>query len=163
MMADKRTREELEARLKEKSSAISSRFDSLESSIPGKSIKVPAALKNKRNIKVGLAIGAGFLIGYGLLNRSRQSNDYGESLDRLADKLGDAISDRLKRSDSTEDAVREALEDNPPLVQLTSGKDSVLTGALKQLLNSGSSVLIKELSSWLQKRLADDRDHPGKA
>ena len=106
-MAEKRTRAELETRLQEKASSISSRFDTLESSLPGKNIKVPNALKNKRNIKLGLMIGAGFLVGYTLLNRSRKQpgGDYGESLEKLADRLGDAISDRMKRSDSTEEAV----------------------------------------------------------
>lgn len=164
-MSERRTREELEARLKEKASSISSRFDALESSLPGKNIKVPAALKNKRNIKIGLAVGAGFLVGYTLLNRSRNrpGGDYGESLERLADRLGDAISDRLKRSDSTEDAVREALEDNPPIVQLTNGKDGMLSGAVRQLLNSGSSVLVSEFSRWLQHRLVEEKEHPDEA
>ena len=163
-MADMRTREELEARLKETASSISSRFDTFESSLPGKNIKVPQALRNTRNIKLGLAIGAGFLVGYALLNRSRSrpGGDYGESLDKLADRLGDAISDRMKRSDSAEEAVREALEDNPPIVQLIDGKDGVLSGAVRQLLKSGSSVLLSELSQWLQQRLVEEKEHPDK-
>ncbi|MGB1049854.1 MAG: hypothetical protein ACPG3U_09235 [Rhodothermales bacterium] len=161
-MAEKRTREELEARLKEKASSISERFDSLESNLPGKGLNVPAALKSKRNIKMGLAIGAGFLVGYAILNRSRSRprGDYGESLDRMADRLGDAISDQLKRSDTPGEAVREALEQNPPIVQLISEKDGVLSGALKQLFRSGSSVLITELSQWLQHRLIEEKQDP---
>lgn len=161
-MAETRSREELEARLKEKAQSISSRFDKFESSLPGKNIKVPEVLRKKRNIKIGLAIGAGFLIGYKLLNRSnkRSGSDYGESLERLADRLGDAISDRLKRSDSPVEAVREALEDNPPIVQMNADREGPLSGAIRQLLNSGSSVLVSEFGRWLQHRLVEDKAHP---
>lgn len=164
-MAEAHTREELEARLKEKTKSISSRFDKFESTLPGKNIKVPDVLKKKKNIKVGLAIGAGFLIGYKLLNRSGSNSrgDYGEGLERLADRLGDAISDRLKRADSPEDAVREALEDNPPIVQMNSGKEGPLSGAIRQLLKSGSSVLVSEFGRWLQQRLVEEKEHPDKA
>jgi hypothetical protein len=163
-MAEKKTRAELESRLQEKASSISSRFDTLESALPGKNIKVPKALKNKRNIKVGLAIGVGFLVGYNLLNRSRSqpSGNYGESLEKLADRLGDAISDRMKQSESTEEAVRDALEDNPPIVQMINGKDGVFAVAVRQLLRSGGTVLISELSQWLQQRLVEEKEHPDK-
>lgn len=164
-MAESQSREELEARLKEKAKSISSRFDKFESSLPGKNIKVPEVLKKKRNIKLGLAIGAGFLIGYKLLNRngSGSQRDYGEGLERLADRLGDAISDRLKRADSPKEAVREALEENPPIVQVNSAKEGPLSGAVRQLLNSGSSVLVSEFGRWLQQRLVEEKEHPDKA
>ncbi len=163
-MAETRTREELQARLKEKSQAISGRFDKLESAIPGKNLRVPKALRSKRNIKLGLAIGAGFLVGYQLLNRSRNrsSSDYGDGLERLADRLGDAIADRLSRSDTPEEAVRDALNDHPPIVELNPEREGVLSSAAKQLLNSGGSVLIAEFSKWLQTRLVEEKEHPDK-
>ena len=161
-MSETRTREELEARLKEKANSISGRFDRFESSLPGKNLSIPPALKNKRNIKVGLAIGAGFLIGYKLLNRnrSRSGGDYGDSLERLADRLGDAISDRLNSADSPATAVREALEDNPPIVQMNNGKEGALSGAIRQMLNSGSSLLVAEFGRWLQQKLVEEKEHP---
>jgi len=161
-MSENRTREELEARLKEKAKSISSRFDRFESSLPGKNLSIPPALKKKKNIKLGLAIGAGFLIGYKLLNRgqSKSGGDYGEGLERLADRLGDAISDRLKRADSPKSAVREALEDNPPIVQMNNEKEGALSGAIRQMLNSGSSLLVAEFGRWLQQKLVEEKEHP---
>ena len=72
-MAERMTKSELEERLRAKADAISGRIGKLESSLPGANLKIPAVLKDKRNLKIGAAVGAGFLVGYLLLNRRRQS------------------------------------------------------------------------------------------
>jgi hypothetical protein len=163
-VADRMTKSELEAKLKAKSDAISGRFGKLESSIPGTSLKIPEALKNKRNLKIGAAVGAGFLVGYLILNRRSRSarGDYSEQLTRLADRLGDAIAERLRRDMGADEAVRDALDEVPPMVELQSGKDGVIGSAVRQLVRSGSSALVSELSRWLQQSLLEENEHPDK-
>ena len=161
-MAERPTRTEIESRLREKADAISGRIGKLESVLPGSGLKVPSALKKKRNLKVGAAIGAGFLVGYMLLNRSGKNSrgDYSEQLERLADRLGDAIATRLRRDMGADDAVRDALEEIPPMVELQQGREGILHTAVKQLLKTGGSTLVNELSRWLQDRLLEENEHP---
>lgn len=163
-MAERMTKSELEEKLRAKSDAISGRFGKLESSLPGMNLKIPAALKNKRNLKIGAAVGAGFLVGYLLLNRRSRSarGDYSEQLTRLADRLGDAIAERLRRDMGTDDAVRDALDEVPPMVELQAAKNGVIGTAVRQLVRSGSSALVSELSRWLQESVLEENEHPDK-
>ena len=163
-VADRMTKSELEAKLRAKADAISGRFGKLESSLPGTNIKIPAALKNKRNLKIGAAVGAGFLVGYLLLNRRSRSarGDYSEQLTRLADRLGDAIGERLRRDMGTDDAVRDALDEVPPMVELQAAQNGVIGSAVRQLVRSGSSALVGELSRWLQDSMLEENEHPDK-
>lgn len=163
-MAERMTKSELEEKLRAKSDAISGRFGKLESSLPGSNLKIPAALKDKRNLKIGAAVGAGFLVGYLLLNRRSRSarGDYSEQLTRLADRLGDAIAERLRRDMGTDAAVRDALDEVPPLVELQSAKNGVIGTAVRQLVRSGSSALVSELSRWLQEAVLEENEHPEK-
>lgn len=154
-MSDRPTKAELEAKLKAKGEEISGRFDALESRIPGSGSKVGSVLLNKRSAKVGLAIGAGFLVGVFVLGRRRRSSgiDFGEELDHLSDRLGSEIARRLSRGMSPDDAARNALEDVPPVVEVGAGSESVWSGAARQLIKSASSVVAAELGNWLQARL----------
>ncbi|MDA0378509.1 MAG: hypothetical protein O3C45_03550 [Bacteroidetes bacterium] len=156
------TKSELEERLRAKADAISGRIGKLESSLPGANLKIPAVLKDKRNLKIGAAVGAGFLVGYLLLNRRSRSarGDYSEQLTRLADRLGDAIAERLRRDMGTDDAVRDALDEVPPMVELQSAKQGVLGTAVRQLVRSGSSALVSEMSKWLQESVLEEKKHP---
>lgn len=161
-MADRPTKADLEQKLKEKADAISSRMSKLENSLPGSGIKIPEAMKSRRNLRIGAAVGAGFLVGYLLINRKRRGSrsNYSDQLGHLADRLGDAIADRMRNDMGTNDAVRDALEEVPPMVELQSGKVGVIGSSLQYLLKTGGSILASELTRWLQDGMVEERKHP---
>lgn len=97
-MSDKLTKEEVEEKLRSKGEDISNRFESIESHIPGRKNPIVIAFRDKKSLKIGLAVGAGLLVGL-FLFRSRSGRgqpDYGDGLDGLSGKLGRRISDMLK-------------------------------------------------------------------
>lgn len=161
-MAELRSKEDLEARLKERSASISRRFSSLEEVIPAMPGSIPEVLKTKRTFKAGLAAGAGFLIGFSILRRRKRHRDtsWEDGVEHLTHRLGDAIVDHLDRSESPEEAVRKALKENPPIIRIRNDSESAFSGALRELLNSGSSLLISELGRWVQHRMLEKKEHP---
>ncbi len=58
------TKAQIEQRLKEKSQAISGRFESLESKVPGKMPVLLSVVKQGAKSKVAMAVGAGLLVGF---------------------------------------------------------------------------------------------------
>ena len=154
-MSDKLTKEEVEEKLRSKGEDISNRFESIESHIPGRKNLIVTAFREKKSLKIGLAVGAGFLVGL-FLFRSRSGRgqpDYGDGLDGLSGKLGRRITDMLENGEDADEAVRRALREHPPVLQYGPGTEGVLTGALKQLTRVGANILASELSDYLKTRL----------
>ncbi len=158
-MSEKLTKEEVEEKLRSKGEDISNRFGSIESHIPGRKNLLLTAFREKKSLKVGLAVGAGLLVGLFLI-RSRSGRDqpgYGngvDGLDGLSGKLGRKISDMLENGEDADEAVRRALREHPPVLQYGPGTEGVMTGALKQLTRVGANILASELSDYLKTRLA---------
>ncbi|MDE2996851.1 MAG: hypothetical protein OXT73_08975, partial [Bacteroidota bacterium] len=57
-------------------------------------------------------------------------------------------------------AVRDALEEVPPIVELQSGKHGVIGSSLQYLLKTGGSILASELTRWLQDGMVEERKPP---
>ena len=157
-MSDKLTKEEVEEKLRSKGEDISNRFESIESNIPGRKNPIVTAFREKKSLKIGLAVGAGLLVGL-FLFRSRSGRgqpDYGDGLDGLdglSGKLGRRISDMLENGEDADEAVRRALREHPPVLQYGPGAEGVFSGALKQLTRVGANILASELSDYLKTRL----------
>ncbi len=165
-MSDKLTKEEVEEKLRSKGEDISNRFGSIESDIPGRKNPLLTAFRERKSLKVGLAVGAGLLVGLFLVrSRSgRNQPDYGDGLDGLSGKLGRTISDMLENGEDADEAVRRALREHPPVLQYGPGTEGVLAGALKQLTRMGANILASELSDYLKTRLArEDKNSDSKS
>jgi len=155
------TKEEVELKLQEKSEAISGRFTTLEAqmpSIPGRKNLVVKAIRGKKGVKLGLAVGAGLLVGALLFRRgsSRSDYNYGGGLDQLSLKLSRKIARLIENGHSADDAVRTALDDVPPVLSFSEESEGIIAGALKQLARSGTTLLATELSNYLKRRLSGD-------
>lgn len=163
-MAEKRTRQDIEAQLKQKSEAISSRFGALESKLPGSSSKVVKVLGNRKNWKVGAAIGAGLFVGVMVFGRRRsnRSIDYGEGLDRLSRRIAESVLDRLEKGQSEQEAVKEALHDVPPVVEVGEAGEGIVSGALRHLLRTSSGLLANEMAHYLSRRFLEEKESPPK-
>jgi len=157
-MSDKLTKEEVEEKLRSKGEDISNRFESIESHIPGRKNPIVTAFREKKSLKIGLAVGAGLLVGL-FLFRSRSGRgqpDYSDGLDGLSGKLGRRISDMLENGEDVDEAVRRAFREYPPVLQYGPGTEGVFSGALKQLTRVGANILASELSDYLKTRLATE-------
>ncbi len=159
-MSQKLSRVEVEQKLQQKGEDISERFETIESQIPGRKNAIVKAVREKKGIKIGLAVGAGLLVGMMLFRgRSpRDDFDYGDGLDRLSGKLAQKIRRMIDRGEEPEEAVRKALSDVPPVMSFSEENEGILTGALKQLARTGTSILAAELSEYLKSRLASEKD-----
>ena len=82
-MGDLRSKEDLEARLKERSASISRRFASLEEVLPAMPVSIPEVLKTKRTFKAGLAAGAGCGDGWTADNDSTAAHAVGALRQRV--------------------------------------------------------------------------------
>lgn len=163
-MAEKRTRQEIEAKLQEKANAISNRFGSLEAKLPGPTSKVVKVLGNRKNWKIGAAIGAGLLVGVMVFGRRRsnRSIDYGEGIDRLSQRIAKSVLDRLEDGQSEEDAIKEALHDVPPIVEMGEVGEGIISGALRHLFRTSSGLLANEMAHYLRDRFLEEKESPKK-
>jgi len=161
-MSAERTREELEARLKGTSSSIRRRLARLESVIPGSGRTLPKLPEVKRTSTWGVAVGVGLWLGWRFVKRSRRHREgsYEDGVAHLADRLETSISEHLDRKRPPSEAVRRALLENPPVIQMAGKEEGLFSGAAKELLRSSSSMLVTELGRWLEHRLVEKKEHP---
>lgn len=152
------TRAELEQKLKEKSESISGRFESFESKIPGKMPSLGSILKANKTSKVALSVGAGLLLGMVLFGRKNGSKpvEYDDGLSRLSSQLAARIADLLQHGANSDDAVKRALEEQPPLMRLSKESEGLLSSALKQLMQTGVTMVGTELASYLRNRKKEE-------
>ena len=149
---------QLQERLKAKGDAISGRFESIESKIPGKLPTLMSAVKGGAKSKVGLAVGAGLLIGLIVFRRksSPKPIQYSDGLDRLSNQLASRIADLLSKGSSSQEAIRKALEEQPPLMNLSPESESLLSSALKQVLQASVSMFGSQVADYLRNRKKED-------
>lgn len=158
-MSESIVKTDLEQRLKEKGEAISSRFGKIESKIPGQGLPVIKALKKKPKLSLGIAVGAGLLLGMMLFRRnsSQKQVEYHDGLDRLSDQLAHRIASLLDKGSDSGDAVRKALKERPPIMNMSAESESVVAGAVKQLLKTSMSIVGTELADYLRNRFIGDK------
>lgn len=151
------TKADLELLLKEKGQAISSRLETFESKIPHKMPSLLSAVKLGRKSRIGLAVGAGLLVGVILFRRksSPKAIKYDDGLNKLSNQLASRVADLLKKGSDSNDAVRQAFQEQPPLMRLSPDSESVLSTALKQVMQAGVSMIGTEVADYLRKRLRD--------
>jgi len=148
------TRAELEQRLKDKSESISGRFEHIESKMPHRLPNVLSAVKNGAKSKVGLAVGAGLLVGMILFRRKSHPKkiDYDDGLAHLSDELAARIGELLRKGTDSDDAIRRALEEQPPLMRLTKESEGIIKTVGKQVLKASIGLVGSELADYLRKR-----------
>ncbi|MDA1028784.1 MAG: hypothetical protein O3B41_07010 [Bacteroidetes bacterium] len=151
------TKEDLELRLKEKGQAISSRFEAYESKIPQKMPSLLSVVKLGPKYRVGLAVGAGLLLGVILFRRKSapKAIKYDDGLNKLSNQLASRVADLLKKGSDSDDAVRQAFQEQPPLMRLSPDTEGVLSTALKQVMQAGVSMIGAEVAGYLRNRLRD--------
>ncbi len=152
------SRAELEKRLKEKSESISGRFESFESKMPGKMPSVASFIKEHKSSKIVLSVGAGLLVGLIIFGRRSSSKqiDYDDGVSRLSSQLASRIADLLQHGSSSDDAVKRAFEEQPPIMRLSKESEGMLSSALKQVMQAGVSMVGSELASYLRNRKKDE-------
>lgn len=155
---DKPGRAELEARLAAASGRITDRFEKLENSLPKGPVDQVRRLWSDRRIRNGLLIGAGSLVGLLLVTRSRRRvGSYDEGLNAVSDRLARAVVDRLRAGASPEDAVREAVDDVPPVLHLRESA-GIASQFVSILSKTVSSVVAREVGSYLVSYLSRVRE-----
>ena len=158
MSEDVMTREEVAQKLEEKSSAIASRVEALESELPIKPKTLQALSRNKTNIKKGLAIGAGILLaGWLLRRRSKSDVGYSEAIERAASSIGREVRKNLSSGMEEAEAVSAALRKRPPVVNLggrhaeASALSETFRALLKRTAVALSPVIIDMITEYLKR------------
>jgi hypothetical protein len=151
---DELTRPELEQRLKAKSDAITGRFEHIESKLPSRLPTVLSAVKKGAKSKVGIAVGAGLLVGMVLFRRKTHPKqiDYDDGLTHLSHQLAARVAELLRKGKDSDEAVRRAFEEQPPLMRLSPESEGILKTVIKQAFQAGVGLLGSELADYLRKR-----------
>lgn len=149
-------RKQVEARLAEKSRRISDRFDVFESGAGKSPVAVASRLLSRKSVRIGVAVGAGALVGLWFMTRPRKATSpWDEGVDALAERLTESVSKRMDKGDDLKDAVRKAVHQNPPLLHLEE-KHGIIKEAVSQLSRVVSSALLREVtrqvSAYLDRR-----------
>jgi hypothetical protein len=152
--ADRRS--QVKARLAEKSRRITDRFEVFESGAGSSPVAVASRMLSRKSVRIGLAAGAGALVGLWLMTRSRKTSaPWDDGVDELADRLAKSVAKRVEKGDDLKDAVRKAVHQNPPVLHLEE-KHGIFREAISQLSRVLSSALVKEVtrqvSSYLDRR-----------
>ncbi len=152
-----RTKAEIESQLQKKGEAISGRIEKFESKIPKKMPSLLSAVKLGTRSKIGIAVGAGLLVGLIFFRRksSPQVVEYGDGLNKLSHQLASRVADLLKKGSNSEEAVKQAFDEQPPLMRLSPEAEGVLSTALKQVLQAGVTMAGTELAAYLRNRFQD--------
>jgi len=151
-------RAELEARLAKASRRISGRFERLEAHIPSGPTATAKQLLSNKKVRLGLAAGAGLLIGLFFVRRSRRSSSpYDEGLEAISDRLVQSVVDRLRDGASPEEAVSGAVRESPPVLHLRESP-GILSEFVSILSKTVSSVVAKEVGKHLLTLLSKVRE-----
>ena len=152
------TKAELEQRLKAKGDAISGRFESMEKKSPLSLPSLKSTLMAGSKSKVFLAVGAGLLVGAVFFRRGKSSKpiQYDDGLERLSSQLATRIADALSKGNDSQDAVRKALEEQPPLMRLSPETEGLLTSSLKQVMQTGVAMVGNQIAEYLRNRKKQD-------
>jgi tRNA/tmRNA/rRNA uracil-C5-methylase (TrmA/RlmC/RlmD family) len=151
------TKAQIEQRLKEKSQAISGRFESLESKVPGKMPVLLSVVKQGAKSKVAMAVGAGLLVGFIFFRKKSSSNaiEYDDGVHQLSNQLASRVAELLRKGSNSEEAIHTAFQEQPPLMRLSSETEGVLATVLKQVMQAGVTMAGTELADYLRNRLKE--------
>lgn len=149
------TREQVEQRLRDQESKIAGRIESIESSVPVRSIAKIRKMDVEKILKIGALAGVGMLVGlvFALRRKSTKPVDLEDGLERLSSRISDSIRKELDSGKDPEEAVRKALGKTPPILNLQETERSFFGEALRlfsrgvarELARSGSIKLIRKL------------------
>ena len=158
MSREKLTRDQVEERLRSRESSISERLESIESAVPGKALARVKSMSESTKWKIGAAVGAGLLIGLFFATRKSSKGDLGfeDGMDRLADKLAKRIAHEIKKGRDPDEAVRRAMDDIPPVLNLNKKEQGVIGDALSQFARIAAQQAAKKGASQLLQLLGLD-------
>ena len=130
----------------------------MENKIPRKLPSLLSTLKTSSTSKVGLAVGVGLLVGIVLFGRRKSGKaiQYDDGLERLSSQLASRIADALSKGDDSREAVRRALEEQPPLMKLSQETEGILSSALKQVMQTGVAMIGNQIADYIRNRNKQD-------
>jgi len=151
-------REELEEELAVRQQRISDRINAVQSYVPTGSGVLGSAfrrLRGRRLLPVVAAVSV-FLAVRGL--RSRRWTPYEEGLDHVSERLTQRIAEQIKVGEDPSDAVRAALEEHPPILELrqSRGLIGLVVHHFSHSLSSAfSRELVHQAVAWLERKRQD--------
>lgn len=155
MTKERLTREQVEHRIRDQESKIAGRIESIESSMPMRSIAKIRNLNVDKMLTIGALAGVGMIAGlmFALRRKSTRPVDLDDGLERLSSRISDTIRDELDSGTDPDEAVRKALGRTPPILNLQETERSLIgqafrqffRGVTRELARSGSKRLIRKM------------------
>lgn len=171
MKTERLTRTQVEERLRDQESKIAGRIESIESSVPVRSLARIGKIGSGKHIKLVAFIGAGTVVGIFIALRKKTRKPVGldEGMSRLSSRIADSIRDELDSGEDPDEAVRKALGRTPPILQLQETERSLFGEAVRQfsrlltreLALSGSKTLLRTLGIMEEKSDDDEAGSDG--
>ena len=127
------TKEQVEARLDERTASIAGRIDALEKELPVSTKRIGQLTRKKTWIKIGGFVAAGLFVGAIIASRRRDPmNRFQDGVDQLASDVSREIRKNMKRGMDEEEAVSAAVRKRPPVLHMDD-RSGLLVTVLSQL------------------------------
>lgn len=163
-MARELTREELEAQLREKRSAIKDRIDALQGEVMTTGEALKGAVTRNPWVGVGGAVLAGVVVGLLFGGRRRDRDPFGagyrhkQLIDGYLDALADDLRREVGRGKDAETALRDAFRERVPLIVYAprgaEGAGGVWRNLFDMSLRTVAGFAIQALVDYATARLA---------
>jgi len=155
----KKSKQEVEASLKQRTSSIANRLEKLESALPIAPERIRRLTDKKTLIKAGASIAAGIVVGMIVLRFRRDPNRaFRQELDHVTDSIGKEIRRNLQKGLDEEAAVSKALNKRPPVLNLGSDAGSFWSSLLTQLSRHVASALGPVIAEKIADRFKSSSD-----
>ena len=155
----KKTKEQVEADLEERSASISNRLEAIESDIPVPSKQIRDLLSKKALVSAGVFVAVSVLASVVLFRfRKDPSKAFRKELDTVSDSIGKEIRKFMKRGLPADEAVSKALDKRPPIVHVGSDDGSLLSGVVSTLSRHIASGVGPVIAEKIADRLRGETD-----
>lgn len=147
------TKEQVEAKLDERSASIAERIDALENELPVSPKRIARLVSGKTLLKVGGALAAALLVG-AIISRVKNGpvDRFQQGVDSLSADVSREIRKNLRRGMDEDDAVATAIRKRPPLLHLDE-RSSVLSTVLSQISRHLAASLVPIIVEHISSRL----------
>jgi hypothetical protein len=155
----KKTRLEVEAGLKQRSSSIASRLEAIESALPVPSKRIRSLASKRTLVRIGAAVAVGAVAGIFILRYHRDpARNFTREFENVRSSIGQEIKKNLNKGLDTEDAVSRALDKRPPILNLGGASGTFWSGMLSQLSHHVTSALGPVIAEKIADRIRGSSD-----